>query len=628
MATSGTMLYSVSRDDIITEALSLCGVQDPSIPLTAADISTCSTSLNVMCKAMVMDGLPLWTVEEVTVPMVTGQSSYEVGPWVGINNISMTNNGTPITGALQLNSLGTVSTTASPFSICVSPDGLNAYVVQKTFTTIAQYSISGGLLTHIGIDVATGSNPYDIQISPDGLNVYVSNSTSNTITQYSRSNGLLTSIGTISLSSPTAICISPDGLNVYVLSGFNIVQYSRSAGLLTHIGTDITLGSGPLALAISPDGLNVYVSSGSSIIQYSRSAGILTHIGTDIVASGTMSSIIVSPDGLNVYAVNFESTIFQYSVSAGLLTHIGTNITITNVSERLVISPDGLNVYVTNNTGSIFQYVRSSGILTHFGTDVSTSTIPFYIVITPDGSNVYVTNSTASTVSQYGRTFSGGTFPLTFTGGTGSGASGTYTISTVNGKIGSTSITTPGSYIVAPNVTFLFGNITGAIGTAVLGIGKDRPLRIMQAFIRDSNGNDTILTVESRYEYNINGMKTSQSTPNQLFYDPQLKNGIITVFGVPPDSSSTIHLIIQRQLQDFNLSTDTPDFPQEGYLMLSWGLADMVSLKYRVPRDVRAELAMRAKIFKDEFFAFQQDYVPIQVVPGDSITLDNYSSSY
>jgi len=167
-------------------------------------------------------------------------------------------------------------------------------------------------------------------------------------------------------------------------------------------------------------------------------------------------------------------------------------------------------------------------------------------------------------------------------------------------------------------VPMVQGTTTYTVGTANIF-----PLRILQAYIRDSNGNDTILEVVSRYEYNTNGAKTTQSTPNQLFYDPQLAAQTITVFGAPPDATTTIHLVIQRQFYDFTLTSDNPDFPQEAYLMLCYGLADMISLKYRVKAQERQEIALKAKIYKEEFFANQQDYVPIQITPGDDFGMNN-----
>jgi hypothetical protein len=149
-------------------------------------------------------------------------------------------------------------------------------------------------------------------------------------------------------------------------------------------------------------------------------------------------------------------------------------------------------------------------------------------------------------------------------------------------------------------VPLISGQATYNLSTAT---GMTLPVRIMDAYIRDSAGNDVSITLESRYDYDTLGQKASPGTPNQGFYDPQLGAGTITLYNVPADSTHTLHVVIQRQIQDFNLAVDTPDFPQEAYRMLRWNLADEISLEYSTPADVRAEITRKAKIYKDEFFA-------------------------
>ena len=133
--------------------------------------------------------------------------------------------------------------------------------------------------------------------------------------------------------------------------------------------------------------------------------------------------------------------------------------------------------------------------------------------------------------------------------------------------------------------------------------GMTLPVRILDAYLRDSAGNDVSISLESRYDYDTLGQKNSSGVPNQGFYDPQLGAGTITLYDVPADSTHTLHVVIQRQIQDFNLDADTPDFPQEAYRMLRWNLADEIALEYSTPADVRAEISRRAKLYKDEFFA-------------------------
>lgn len=157
-------------------------------------------------------------------------------------------------------------------------------------------------------------------------------------------------------------------------------------------------------------------------------------------------------------------------------------------------------------------------------------------------------------------------------------------------------------------------------GQAVYNVGpvssQARPLRVLQAFLRYSTGNDLELAVVSRYDYNGLGLKTAQAQPNQLYYDPQLTNGIVTVYNVPADATATLHLVIQRQLQDFNLASDNPDFPQEAYQMLKWCLADELSLEYGAKPHIIQICATKAKMMRDSFMGFEQEQVSMSFTPS------------
>ncbi len=145
---------------------------------------------------------------------------------------------------------------------------------------------------------------------------------------------------------------------------------------------------------------------------------------------------------------------------------------------------------------------------------------------------------------------------------------------------------------------------------------QPRPLRILQAFLRFSTGNDVELTIVGRSDYNTLGLKTAQGTPNQLFYDPQLTNGIVTLYNIPQDALSELHVVIQRQIQDFNLSTDNPDFPQEAYQMLKWSLADELSLEYGAKAHIVQMVAAKAKAYRDAFMGFEQEQTSVFFYPS------------
>ena len=161
--------------------------------------------------------------------------------------------------------------------------------------------------------------------------------------------------------------------------------------------------------------------------------------------------------------------------------------------------------------------------------------------------------------------------------------------------------------MVAGQATY---NLSAASGTTL-------PLRILDAYIRDSTGNDTSLQITSRYDYDTLGQKGSQGVPNQVYYDPQLGAGSLVFYDVPADSTRVVHVVIQRQVQDFNLATDNPDFPQEAFRMLKWVLADEIGLEYQATADVRKEINAKATIYKEKFFDSQQEQASIYFTPAE-----------
>lgn len=147
--------------------------------------------------------------------------------------------------------------------------------------------------------------------------------------------------------------------------------------------------------------------------------------------------------------------------------------------------------------------------------------------------------------------------------------------------------------------------------------GQPNPLRILDLYIRDSQNNDVTLQNVSRYDYNTLGQKFSPGIPNQAFYDPQIGASLLTVYNTPVDSTRTLHVVYQRQIQDFNLAVDTPDFPQEAYRLLKWALADEISLEFQTPGDIRLEIGLKCKMFTDEFFDMQQEQTSVYFTPSE-----------
>ena len=80
MATTGTASYTISRNELITQALRNLRVLEETDVANATQIRNCTGPLNMLLKNMQSNGLELWTYQQVIVPMVVGQNTYTIGP--------------------------------------------------------------------------------------------------------------------------------------------------------------------------------------------------------------------------------------------------------------------------------------------------------------------------------------------------------------------------------------------------------------------------------------------------------------------------------------------------------------------------------------------------------------------
>ncbi len=205
------------------------------------------------------------------------------------------------------------------------------------------------------------------------------------------------------------------------------------------------------------------------------------------------------------------------------------------------------------------------------------------------------------TITDGGTGGTDGTYALSITDTIGTSAAGTFKVE--GGTITTITITTAGSGYTAPTFDWSGASITGTdIECRVVGLTNVRPLRVMNAFIRDSNELDTVLTPIALQEYTILGDKASSGIPNQFFFQPTLGNANLTVYNVPSDNTRTIHLWVHRPLYDMVSSGDTFDFPQEWFRALKWGLADELALEYGASPDIIQIVAQKAAIYLEECF--------------------------
>jgi len=139
-------------------------------------------------------------------------------------------------------------------------------------------------------------------------------------------------------------------------------------------------------------------------------------------------------------------------------------------------------------------------------------------------------------------------------------------------------------------------------------VNTPKPLKIIQAFLRNiSSSIDIPLNIITRQEYELLGSKSSTGTPSQLFYEPLLTTGVIHIHPVPDATVAaayTLYIIYQRPFEDFDATADEPDFPQEYYDCIKFGLADRIAPEHGLAIQDRQDLRSRAKELRMEALSF------------------------
>ena len=79
MATSGSVDFSITRDNIITEALQLVGVIGEGETPSTNQKTDCARSLNMMIKFWMAEGMNLFVNQEIVIFPIKGQRQYTFG---------------------------------------------------------------------------------------------------------------------------------------------------------------------------------------------------------------------------------------------------------------------------------------------------------------------------------------------------------------------------------------------------------------------------------------------------------------------------------------------------------------------------------------------------------------------
>jgi hypothetical protein len=127
-----------------------------------------------------------------------------------------------------------------------------------------------------------------------------------------------------------------------------------------------------------------------------------------------------------------------------------------------------------------------------------------------------------------------------------------------------------------------------------------RPEVILTAVLRDSTGTDVPLSFMTLEDYEMLPDKTGDNDPTSILYEGQLTNGVLYTDAEASDVTKVIRCVFLSAIEDFDVLTDTPDYPQAWYRPLKYQLA--IDLAPEFGRAIAADL----KMLRDESLMMAQ----------------------
>ena len=143
-----------------------------------------------------------------------------------------------------------------------------------------------------------------------------------------------------------------------------------------------------------------------------------------------------------------------------------------------------------------------------------------------------------------------------------------------------------------------------------------RPLRILYAWLHNvlTNADTPLEMIKDRELYFRIYDKTNDTNPTRIYYDPQLTDGVLYTNYEQTNVNETLEMSYHRPIEDFDVATDNPDFPQEWYEPLVYGLALRLAPDNGRNITERQGLMREAEILGINIKGFYQDS-PQKIIP-------------
>ena len=112
-----------------------------------------------------------------------------------------------------------------------------------------------------------------------------------------------------------------------------------------------------------------------------------------------------------------------------------------------------------------------------------------------------------------------------------------------------------------------------------------RPLSIIEARIIDASDIEIPVEIVSRDIYMALPTKTTTGYINQIYYDPQLTNGVLYTWPACDNVQRRIKMTVKKPIMDFDATDDDGEFPQEWFEAVTTNLAIRLGIKNGIPID-------------------------------------------
>lgn len=146
-------------------------------------------------------------------------------------------------------------------------------------------------------------------------------------------------------------------------------------------------------------------------------------------------------------------------------------------------------------------------------------------------------------------------------------------------------------------------NLQAGVSKYILGPGGTimlwRIRRIIEAYYTElTSGTRRPIGIISRNEWDSLSTTTQQGTITSIFPDKQQDQIWLNVWMTPSvqQATGTLHLILDEQIANFSMLTDTMNFPPEWQLCLEWGLANQICTG--MPQEIVDRCGMNAEKYQ------------------------------